>query len=227
MSIPKVIHYCWFGRGEKSELMKRCIASWRKYCPNWEIIEWNEDNYDVNLCPYTAKAYREKRWGYLSDAARLDIIYRHGGVYLDTDVELKRPIDELLEYEAWFGYGTDTEINMGSGFGAEKGHWLLEKLMQQYLTWDDKREFVICTTTDAKVFLRELPGFAADCTVAQNVKGVQILNNIWHYSTHHYTSTWMSKRQRFLSQFKLVNTLARIKGKVIRKMQRAMYRKKN
>lgn len=224
MSIPKVIHYCWFGRGEKSELMKRCMESWKTYCPDWEIIEWNEDNYDVNFCPYTAKAYRENRMGFLPDAARLDIIYRHGGVYLDTDVELKRPIDELLEHEAWFGYGTDTEINLGSGFGAEKGHWLLEKLLQQYLTWDDKRDFVVCTTTDAKVFFEELPGFAADSRVQQKIRGVQILNNIGYYSTHHYANTWMSKRQAFLSQFRVINWMARLKGSLIRKTQRFFYR---
>ncbi|MBQ4264934.1 MAG: glycosyl transferase [Clostridia bacterium] len=224
MSIPKVIHYCWFGRGEKSELMKMCIASWKKYCPDWEIIEWNEDNYDVNFCQYTAKAYRERRWGFLPDAARLDIIYRHGGVYFDTDVELKRPIDELLDNDAWFGYATDTEIGAGVGFGAVKGHPFIMKLLEQYLTWDEKREFTVCTTTDAKVFYNELPGFAGDCRVRQEINGVLLLNNIWDYATHHYTHTWMSKRQKFLRQFEVYNWLARMKGKLVRSMQKLVYR---
>lgn len=117
MSIPRVIHYCWFGRGEKSELMQRCISSWKEHCPDYEIIEWNEDNFDVNFCPYAAKAYAEHRWGFMTDAARLMIIYQNGGIYLDTDVELIRPLDDLLDCEAWFAYGTGTEINTGSGFG--------------------------------------------------------------------------------------------------------------
>lgn len=204
MSIPRVIHYCWFGRGEKSALMKQCMESWKKYCPDWEIIEWNEDNYDVNFCPYTAKAYREKRWGFLPDAARLDIVYRYGGVYLDTDVELLRPLDELLENEAWFGYGTNTEINLGSGFGADKGHWLLKELLEQYLTWDENRKFTVCTTTDSRVFARELPGFAADHDVRQEIRGVLILNNNWHYAIHHYTGTWQTPIQRVFNQTRLI-----------------------
>ena len=77
--IPKIINYCWFGRGEKSDIMKNCIASWKKFCPDWDIVEWNEDNFDVNFCPYAAKAYKERRYGFLSDAARLAIIYNTGG----------------------------------------------------------------------------------------------------------------------------------------------------
>ncbi|MBQ4264933.1 MAG: hypothetical protein IJB85_05425 [Clostridia bacterium] len=80
MSIPRVIHYCWFGYGEKTELMKRCMESWKKYCPDWKIVEWNEDNFDVSLCPYTEKAYREKRWAFLSDVARLFVVLEWGGI---------------------------------------------------------------------------------------------------------------------------------------------------
>lgn len=77
--IPKTIHYCWFGRGPKLALIERCIASWQKYCPDYEIIEWNEDNYDVNCIPFTRDAYADKKWAYVSDYARLDIIYNQGG----------------------------------------------------------------------------------------------------------------------------------------------------
>ena len=197
MSIPKVIHYCWFGRGPRSELMVRCMESWKNYCPDYEIIEWNEDNFDVDFCAYAAKAYRQKRYGFLPDAARLKIIYDNGGIYLDTDVELKRSLDELLELPAWFGYGTDTGINPGSGFGGEKGNPFIKKLLDQYLAYDDSVKFEVCTNTDTRTFARELPGFAANKTIRQEYPDVVVLNDIWRYTDHHYTSTWMSPWQRF------------------------------
>ena len=98
--IPKKIHYCWFGRAAKPRLAEKCIKSWKKYCPDYEIIEWNEDNFDVNLNPYTKMCYTQKKYAFLSDYIRLLIVYRHGGIYLDTDVEIiksfvKFPLDLL------------------------------------------------------------------------------------------------------------------------------------
>ena len=214
MSIPKIIHYCWFGHGEKSELMKHCMETWRKYCPDWQIIEWNEDNFDVNFCPYASKSYNEKRYGFLADVARLKIIFEHGGVYLDTDVELKCSLDELLDNEAWFGYGQETEINTGSGFGAVKGNWLVEKLLEQYLTFTAEQPFEVCTKVDTQVFQQHFPNYAANYTVRQEYNGILILDNIWHYVIHHYTGTWMTKRQRFVT--KLANLLpSKVRAKLI------------
>lgn len=93
--IPKRIHYCWFGRGEKPKLAERCIASWKKYCPDYEIIEWNEDNFDIAAYPYAAYCYRQKKWAFLSDFVRLVVVEAHGGLYFDTDVELVRKPDFL------------------------------------------------------------------------------------------------------------------------------------
>lgn len=131
--IPKIIHYCWFGRGPKSELHKKCIDSWRKFCPDYRIIEWNEENYDVNKIPYIRDAYKEKKWGFVSDYARLDIVYEYGGIYLDTDVELMKPLDELLNNSCYFGIEKGTnEINTGIGFGAEKANDHIKELMDLY-----------------------------------------------------------------------------------------------
>lgn len=94
--IPKVIHYCWFGGKEKPELVKKCIDSWKKYCPDWEIYEWNETNFDISLVVYMKEAYEMKKWAFVSDVARLMIIYLNGGVYLDTDVELTGSIETWL-----------------------------------------------------------------------------------------------------------------------------------
>ena len=105
--IPKKIHYCWFGRGEKPKLAKRCIASWKKYCPDYEIIEWNEDNFDINTNEYTKWCYENKKYAFLSDYVRLLVVYQNGGIYFDTDVELIRNPDFLLKNQAFFGFETD------------------------------------------------------------------------------------------------------------------------
>ena len=80
--IPKIIHYCWFGRNEKSDIIKKCIASWKKYCPDWMIIEWNEDNYDINKIPYVKEAYDSKKWAFVSDVVRLEVVKEVGGYIL-------------------------------------------------------------------------------------------------------------------------------------------------
>ena len=94
--IPKKIHYCWFGGKEMPNKDKKCIESWRKYCPDYEIIEWNESNYSLDKCKYMKDAYKEKKWGFVPDFARFDIIYNEGGIYMDTDVELISSLDDLL-----------------------------------------------------------------------------------------------------------------------------------
>lgn len=132
--IPKVIHYCWFGGNPLPELAKRCIASWKKYCPDYEIIEWNESNYDVNKCAYMKEAYQEKVWGFVPDYARFDIIYHHGGIYLDTDVEIIRNIDELLKNCAFMGFEDENYVNPGLIIGGEKGNPALKSIMHWYET---------------------------------------------------------------------------------------------
>ena len=102
--IPKIIHYCWFGGAELPEKDRKCIESWKKFCPDYQIIEWNENNYDVTKNTYMYQAYQAKKWGFVPDYARLDIIYQHGGIYLDTDVELVKNLDSLLENDAFMGF---------------------------------------------------------------------------------------------------------------------------
>ena len=132
--IPKVIHYCWFGKSEKPESVKKCIASWRKFCPDYKIIEWNEDNFDLNCIPFVQQAYQKKKWAFVTDYARLKIIYENGGIYFDTDVELLRNIDKLLLLKGFMGTEDGGFINTGLGFGAVKNHPMLKKLMEDYLS---------------------------------------------------------------------------------------------
>lgn len=130
--IPKVIHYCWFGGNEKNETIKKCMVSWKKYCPDYEIVEWNESNYDVAKHPFMKKAYEVKKWAFVSDYARVDILYHHGGVYLDTDVELVSSLDPFLKYNFYAGFESKSFVSFGLGFGAIKGHPVLKDILETY-----------------------------------------------------------------------------------------------
>ena len=133
MQIPKTIHYCWFGGTSLPELDKLCIESWKKYCPDYEIVCWDESNYDISKHPYMKQAYENRAFAFVSDYARLDIIYNYGGIYLDTDVELKKSLDTLLHYNAYCGYiHHGTRINTGIGFGAKKGFGIIQEWMDAY-----------------------------------------------------------------------------------------------
>lgn len=130
--IPKIINYCWFGKGEKSIFIENCISSWRKFCPDYEIIEWNETNFDFEQHPYSTMAYQNKMWAFVSDYARLKIIYENGGIYLDTDVELIKNLDHIIENPFFCGFELEKIINTGIGFGAEKNSFLTKKMLEEY-----------------------------------------------------------------------------------------------
>lgn len=101
--IPKVIHYCWFGGNPLPNIAVKCINSWKKYFPDYEIIEWNESNFDLFSCDYCREAYDAKKWAFVSDYARFKILYEHGGVYFDTDVEVIKSMDDILQKGAFIG----------------------------------------------------------------------------------------------------------------------------
>lgn len=131
--IPKIIHYCWFGRGEKPELAIKCIESWKKYLPEYKIIEWNEDNFDLDQYPYARQAYDARKFAFVTDVVRLYAIYSQGGVYMDTDVEILQPIDSLLKYEAVSGFESSNQIPTGL-MASEKGSPIMGELLQDYRT---------------------------------------------------------------------------------------------
>lgn len=134
MSIPKVIHYCWFGKSEPPVSVKKCIASWKKHCPGYEIKRWDETNVDINENLYAKQAYEAGKWAFVSDFFRLKIIYEQGGVYLDTDVELIKSLDGLTEsYDGFFGFEKgENLVATGLGFGAKKGSKFVKAMLDDY-----------------------------------------------------------------------------------------------
>lgn len=128
--IPRIIHYCWFGRGEIPEMAMRCIDSWHKFMPDYEYKLWNEDNFDVNQLPYTKEAYDAQKYAFVSDYVRLLALCNEGGVYFDTDVEVLKPFDALLGYKAFAGFEGSKVIPVGTCVMASeaKGEWVKEQL---------------------------------------------------------------------------------------------------
>ncbi len=131
--IPKIIHYCWFGGKPLPKLAQKCKKSWEKFFPDYEIKEWNENNYDVNAVPYTKYCYEHQLWAYLSDYVRLDVVEQEGGLYFDTDVEVVRRPDGLLQScNAYFGWETLEYLNTGLGFAAEPHHPAVKAMLKMY-----------------------------------------------------------------------------------------------
>lgn len=136
--IQKKIHYCWFGNTPIPEKFQRNIDTWKRYCPDYEIIRWDESNYNVTKNKYMKQAYDKKKWGFVPDYARLDIINTYGGIYLDTDVELLKSWDDLLQYKLFCGFESKQYVNFGLGFGAIPNNPVLVDMLKFY----DNIEFV-------------------------------------------------------------------------------------
>lgn len=127
--IPKKIHYCWFGGNPIPAELRGCMDTWKRLCPDYEIVRWDESNYDVEKDFYTKRAYQEKRWGILTDFARLEILYQYGGIYFDTDVELIQNLDELLYQPAFCSVETWGTVGTGAGCGAQAGNPVIKAML--------------------------------------------------------------------------------------------------
>lgn len=212
--IPKKIHYCWFGRNELPSKAVRCIESWKKYCPDYEIIEWNEDNYDVYQNPYTAYTYDNKKFAFLSDYARLQIILLEGGIYFDVDVEVVRSLDELLTHKAFFGFETREYINTGVGFGAEANHPIVASMLSEYDTLlDGKHGTIGCPILNTQALLKyglkqngikqvidETVIYPIQCFNPYDDPIGRLNMTSDTYSIHWFAKSWMSKGTRVRSQ---------------------------
>ena len=129
--IPKVIHYCWFGGNPLPELAQKCIESWKKFCPDYEIKQWDETNFDVNCCDYVREAYEAKKWAFVSDYARLKVLYEYGGIYMDTDVEVIKSLDSILQFEAVSGFESARRVPTGL-IASEQKHMMICEFLKDY-----------------------------------------------------------------------------------------------
>ena len=142
--IPKIIHYCWFGNNKLPEMAIKCIESWKKYFPGYEIKQWNETNFDINGCRFTKEAYEAKKYAFVSDYARFYVLYKYGGIYFDTDVEVIKPIDDILQQGPFMGCeqvkprekGAVESIAPGLGIAAEPGMDIYKKILNMYESMD-------------------------------------------------------------------------------------------
>lgn len=130
--IPKIVHYCWFGNGPKGKKELRCIESWKKYCPDYEIIEWNETNVDLDIMPFVREAYEAKKYAFVSDVVRLWVLINSGGLYFDTDVEMIKSFDEFLKYKGFIGFENKDYLNTGQCVGAEKDNHIIKEMFEYY-----------------------------------------------------------------------------------------------
>lgn len=212
--IPKVIHYCWFGKKEIPEKNKRCIESWKKYCPDYEILEWNEENYDLRKNRYMYQAYQTGKYGYVPDYARIDLLYHYGGIYFDTDVELIKSIDELLYLRGFTSFEEYPMVNFGGGSGSVKGLEVLKDILEyrekiDFIARDGARNLLTCGFYETVPLLEQ--GLKIDNTI-QNVKGLTILTSDYFHvkssvtkeihikentmGIHDFNWSWVTERQK-------------------------------
>ena len=239
--IPKIIHYCWFGGNKKPKLIKKCIKSWHKFCPDYEIIEWNESNLDVNVCEYTKQAYDAKKWAFVSDYCRFYVLEKMGGIYVDTDVELLKNIDMLLNGN-FMGFEDSHSVATGLIMGCEADDEMCKALLADY----NNDKFII----DGQMNLRTVCARVTDLLVekgltledrTQNVFGYTIYDSSYFnpfdmdtgviriqdntVSVHHYAASWCGKKEKFRG--KVYRLLCKIFGKnAAEKMRKVFGRKK-
>lgn len=211
-----IINYCWLGRGEKPEKVKYYIESWKKFCPDAQIIEWNEDNYNLNVNAYVKAAYEQKKYAFASDYIRFDVLYRNGGVYLDTDVELIKDIMPLCS-ESFLALERGGEVNPGLIMNAAATY---EPIFGEILAYYDSLTDFSTDKTVVDITSEILQKYSLnDKDEEQFVAGVKIYPTEYFnpkgadygkdkitdktYSIHHYMATWKSPDDRLLMQYKV------------------------
>lgn len=211
--IPKTIHYCWFGKGGLPDGFHRNIETWKKCCPDYDIRRWDESNYDISKNAYMRQAYEAGKWSFVSDYARVDIINRYGGIYLDTDIEVLKSFDPLLQFDLFCGFESYRYVNFGLGFGAIKGNGMLEELLELY----EDLEFCL---TDGTLNLVPSPVYQTKILErhrflkngrTQLKDGIAVLSPEYlspvsqydygcptenSFSIHQYKASWLTKEQR-------------------------------
>ncbi|EOU1828647.1 glycosyl transferase [Clostridium perfringens] len=220
--IPKIIHYCWFGKGEKPKIVEECIKSWNKYLSDYEIIEWNESNFDINSNLYIKQAYESRKYAFVSDYVRVFALYKYGGIYLDTDVEVFKDFNDLLDNESFWGFEQENYIAT-STIGARKGNKIIGDFLNSYKdkkfykedgSFDELTNVAIITSILKKYGLiqdgkyQEIYGLATFYPQTYfspydyiNCRKI-ITNNT--YCMHHFYKSWLPIGVRIKGKIKLV-----------------------
>ena len=207
--IPKIIHYCWFGRGKMPELALKCIASWKQFLPDYELRLWNEDSFDINSIPYVKEAYESRKFAFVTDYVRLYALYNEGGIYMDTDVEVLKPLDDLLKLPAFSGYESNKFDNFPTGLmaSAKGGLWVQEQIAYydgvHFIKPDGNFDMTTNTVTISRIMTEngfELNGkyqvykndmhcFPKDYFCPKTSTGVLKLTKN-SYCIHHFAGSW-------------------------------------
>ena len=200
--IPKKIHYVWFGRGEKNDRIKQCIESWKKYLPDYEIIEWNEDNFDINYNDFTKQAYEQKKWAYVSDVARLWVLYNYGGIYMDTDVEVYKPLNEFLNEEGFTGFECE-HYPVTATLGASKGNPVIKLMLDYYnckdfIAYENWQDYIKYQETNTCIMsnILSLLGIDRDRNETQRIKHFTVYPQSYFftkdegYTYHSFNGSW-------------------------------------
>lgn len=200
--IPKKIHFCWFGGNPKSELILFCIDTWKKYLPDYEIVEWNENNFDLSICPFVKEAYAYKKWAFVSDYVRAYALYHHGGIYLDSDVEIRRSLDEFLHHGAFSGF-EKKGMSFTALWGAQKGHHWPKAIMDDY---EQKTFSTIPNTITVTELLQEKYGIDPNRDILQSYNNdifiypsTYFCVDIPNYAVHHFDGSWMTDKEQKIS----------------------------
>lgn len=226
MAIPKIIHYVWVGEKAKPELFYRCLESWKKYCPDYKIIEWNETNFDINQSLFASQAYQAKKYGFVPDYIRAKVLYDYGGIYMDTDVELTKPLDDLLDNDFLISF--ENEAYLETAFlGSVKGHPFLNKMCKFYETHPficgDKMDLTPSTPVWT-LFLKKYYGlelknknqilYSLDgnhdysvsvynneyfCPINFTTKEINVTQNT--YAIHYFDASWFTKELKRKEKF--------------------------
>ena len=210
----KVIHYCWFGKNPLSKMAQKCIKSWMKYLPDYKIIEWNENNFNVNICPFVKQAYEKRKWAFVSDYARMYALYNYGGIYFDTDMELLKNIDNLKKDDIFLGYEENKKIAAGVIGVKEKNNKYIKEILDYYDSLEEFDEDSIFQFAIPNILTREFNKYEK-----RTVNGVDIFDNTiyvypeeycypinYNYSkkiytnntcmVHYYSASWVPKGEK-------------------------------
>jgi len=217
--LPKIIHYCWFGNGNMPSLSIMCMQSWKKYCPDYKIVRWDESNFDINSNLYIKQAYESKKYAFVSDYARLYILYNYGGIYMDTDVEVIKNLDQFLDHQVFSGFESENYVPTGI-IGANKYHSLIKDLMDIYqglsfikadntmdltpnvvrITQYMINKYNLLTNNKLQILDNDVHIYPNNYFCPKTFTGINITNNT--YTIHHFAGSWLTSRAKLEKHFK-------------------------